>query len=729
MDGDSVFHSSVIVINVSSFAVLFHSVCSVSRGRRKVSLALWDNATEATKALEVEEDADAARDERRTAMGAIIPRGLLDNPTQPRTDGRNSSNGPSRRPTLVLLGLDLPAAVRDEIRADIDRDAPDIFGLHISGVDTLPSVAAEVARTRDRGFLDPCRESCPELQLTPQESTRIRENTQRYLATGSETPGDGRGGHGKSPGGSETVHGHGQTGVGDTRTRRLQAALSAGRNASLEVVPGPGLWARGRFLRDLEALLLGLDYNSGGGERTGAVSRRGGVTVVLIEGDHRNRSGGGADTRYGTKFATTTANISRVNNGNAESPPRRDFERAPPLAGVAARRTKNYLEEAAQCLHDLSTTHGDAPSPFVAIYAKIRRSLHFASKTPTGKEHCQLVSRALPAHSADPSDGNERAENEGMKSPKDKCSLPGLELLLAACHMITHPGRQYDLPESHVVHNDTRVKRPAQNPSKPTSNERPAFDNMDEGKASFTVASCLAEECRTNFAKMRSARDVANILREVDLTAVPFNTAASLRLLLQHPAWPTTSPRSNAGGCFASEAFCGWIVAAVAAATEIALTWGGSAHCSDSDYSLNHGCGIHKTVTKLVNAENYPRVDGNVVELNSTTRSGGSRELLTLEDARSERDRERDLLQELETSMIDEIITIVDDDLALPQLLRRRGGAGNRRGLPPRRECRASEAFTELMETVLRPFQVSRLRSVVAWYSSGEVQKYTYRRS
>ena len=77
--------------------------------------------------------------------------------------------------------------------------------------------------------------------------------------------------------------------------------------------------------------------------------------------------------------------------------------------------------------------------------------------------------------------------------------------------------------------------------------------------------------------------------------------------------------------------------------------------------------------------------------------------MTTLEDVKYERERERELLQELETSMVDEIITIVDDDL--PQLLRRQATAGWTGG-PRRRQYRAAEAFSALMETVLKPFQV-----------------------
>lgn len=255
-------------VNAFLFPPLFDSP---ALGLHQVSLAEWDNATEATKALEREEDADAARDELRTAMGAILPRGLLENISTPGKDGENSPTGTFRRPTLVLLGLDLPAAVRDEIRADLDRDAPAMFGVHIAGVDTLPSLAAAV-RTRDRGFLEPCTESAPNLPLSPQGATPTL-GRKEHLPSGSKMSGDGGGDHGKHS--SECEGMHGQTKAKNTRTGRLQAALSAGRSASLEVVSGPGLWARGRFLRDLEALLRGLD-DCGCCKSSGDASRRGG---------------------------------------------------------------------------------------------------------------------------------------------------------------------------------------------------------------------------------------------------------------------------------------------------------------------------------------------------------------------------------------------------------------------------------------------------------------------
>ncbi|CAM9094247.1 unnamed protein product [Laminaria digitata] len=663
---------------------------------KKVSLAEWDNATEVTKALEREEDADAARDELRTAMGAIIPRGLLEDTSKPRTEGGNSPSGPSRRPTLVLLGLDLPEAVRDSIRANLDRDAPSIFGLHITGDNTLPSLAA-AARSRDRGFLDPCRQSAPKLSPRAQGGTPTHGRGQEHLPSGSEMLGDGGGYHGKHPPG-DCERMHGQTKMESTRTGRLQAALSAGKSASLEVVPGPGLWARGRFLRDLEALLRGLD-DCGCREKSVDASRRGGFTVVLMEGHNRNRSGGGADVKYGTKYATTVTNISRANDWKAESPARHGLDGLeqglPSPAMLVARRTKALLEQAAQCLHDLSTTHGDTPTPFAA---------KAASTTRTGDERLRRFDGAEPSHVLDSSDGGADAESELIDSLQSKSSSPGLELLLAACHMITHPDRQYDLRDRRVGHK--RASNTPEKSSKPSTEEWTGFDNVIEENAALTVASCLAAKCRQTLAEMRSARDVANFLREVDITSVPFDTAVSLRLLLRHPAWPAASPRSSAGGCFSSEAFCGWVVAAVVAATEIAITGGGSSQGSNSDSSQKHRGGKDRTVTKPGKAEQDPQGGGVSMGLSLKTRGKGSREFPTLEDVRHERELERELLQGLETSMVDEIITIVDEDL--PQLLRKRGGESGitAEGGPRRRQCRAAEAFNALMETVLIPFQV-----------------------
>lgn len=662
-----------------------------------MSLAEWDNATEVTKTLEREEDADAARDELRTAMGAIIPRGLLENTSPPGKGDGNSSTGPSRRPTLVLLGLNLPAAVRDEIRADLDREAPSIFGLHISGVDTLPSLVAAV-RTRDRGFLDPCRQGAPTLSLRPQGTTPVHGREQEYLPSGSEIPGEGERNPDKHPGGDfERVHG--QTKMENTRAGRLQAALSAGRSASLEVVPGPGLWARGRFLRDLEALLRGLDDCGGCSESSVDGSRRGGFTVVLMEGHDQNRSGGGADIKYGTKYATTS-NISGADDWKTESPARHGLEDGPPLAMVTARKTKVLLEQAAQCLHDLSTTHGDTPSPFMASPATNSNSSPLATTTATGDEQRRGLDCAGPAHVLGSLDGAESGEKQQLDSLKTKCSSPGLDLLLAACHMITHPDRQYDLRECR----HKRARNSPENTPKPPTQEWPRFDDVAEENAALTVASCLAGQCRHKLAELRLAREVASFLRQVDLTSVPFGTAVSLRLLLGHPAWPTASPRLSAGGCFASEAFCGWIVSAVTAATEIALTGGGSSQPSDFDLSQNHTGGMDTTVTKPGHTGQDPGGGRCLMEVGSTTRAGGSRKLPSLEDIHHEREREREVLQELETSMVDEIITIVDDDLT--QLLRRQGTKIWTGGLR-RRQCRSVEAFNALMETVLRPFQVS----------------------
>lgn len=672
---------------------------SLALGLRKVSLAEWDNATEVTKALEREEDADAARDELRTAMGAIIPRGLLESASQPGKGGVNSSTGPSRRPTLVLLGLNLPAAVRDEIRADLDREAPSIFGLHITGVDTLPSLAAAV-RTRDRGFLDPCRQGAPTLPLRPQGATPIHGREQEHLPSGSEIPGEGGRSHYEHPGG-DYGRVHGQTKMENTRTGRLQAALSAGRSASLEVVPGPGLWARGRFLRDLEALLRGLDDCGDCSESSVDGSRRGGFTVVLMEGHDRNRSGGGANIKYGTKYATTS-NVSGADDWKAESPARHGLGDGSPLAMVTARRTKVLLEQAAQCLHDLSTTHGDTPSPLMATAAANNNSSPLGTTTPTGDEQRRGLDCAGPAHVVGSLDGAESGEKQQVDSLKAKCSSPGLDLLLAACHMITHPDRQYDLRECRKGHK--RGRNSPENTTKLLTQEWPRFDDAAEENAALTVASCLARQCRHKLAELRSAREVASFLRQVDLTSVPFGTAVSIRLLLRHPAWPTASARLSAGGCFASEAFCGWIVAAVTAATEIALTGGGSSQPSDSDLSRKHIGGMDKTVTKPGHTGQAPGGGRGLMKVGSTTRAGGSRELPSLEDIHHEREREREVLQELETSMVDEIITIVDDDLT--QLLRRQGAdiwTGGRR----RRQCRSVEAFNALMETVLRPFQVS----------------------
>ena len=683
---------------------------SLALGLRKVSLAEWDNATEATKALEREEDANAARDELRTAMGALIPRGLLENTSQPGKDGGNSFTGPCRRPTLVLLGLDLPAAVRDEIRADLDRETPSIFGLHIAGVDTLPSLAAAVG-TRARGFLDPCRQSVPDLPLIPQGATQIHGGEQELLPPASEIPGNGACNHGEHPDGDyERLDG--QTKIENTRTGRLQAALSAGRSASLEVVPGPGLWARGRFLRDLEALLRGLD-DDGCCESFGDGSKRKGFTVVLMEGHRRNRSGGGADIKYGTKYATAS-NSSDADEWKTEVPARHGLEQGPPSTRVTARRTKVLLEQAAQCLQDLSTTHGDTPSPFITTDATKNNASPLAISTPVGDERRRGFDCAEPSQVLDSPNGDAGDEKEQINTLRAKSSSPGLQLLLAACHIITHPDRPYDLRECRVGHKRARTSR--ENTGKPSTQEGSRLNNTIEANAALTVASSLAGQCRQKLDELRSARDVAKFLGGVDLTSVPFDTAVSLRLLLRHPAWPTASPRLSAGRCSVSEAFCGWVDAAVVAATEIALTGGGSSQCSDSDSNQKHTGGMDRKVTRPghTGTGRHSKGDGGLMEADLTTRGGGTRKLPNLEDVHHERKREREVLQKLETSMVDEIITVIDDDL--PQMWRRQG-TESWTGGPRRRQCRKAGAFHELMETVLRPFQVSgvvRRRDTIA---------------
>lgn len=692
MDDKRVFSTSESMRFISFF------FGSLALGLRKVSLAEWDNATEATKALEREEDSNAARDELRTAMGALIPRGLLENTSQPGKDGGNSFTGPSRRPTLVLLGLNLPAAVRDEIRADLDREAPSLFGLHIAGIDTLPSLAAS-ARARDRGFLDPCRQSVPNLPLTSQGASRLHGGEQEHLASASEIPGDGARNHGRHPDGDyERVDR--QTNIENTTTGRLQAALSAGRSASLDVVPGPGLWARGRFLRDLEALLRGLD-DCGCCESSVDASRRGGFTVVLMEGHHRNRSGGGADIKYGTKYATAS-NLSVADEWKAEKSARHGLEQG--LARVTARRTKALLEQAAQCLHDLSTTYGDTPSPFMTTTATKNNPSPLANTTPVGDERRRVLGCDEHSEGLDSPNGDAGDENEQTNILRAQCSSPGLQLLLAACHIITHPDRPHDLRECRVGHK--RARTSWENTSKPLTQEGSRLNNTIEANAALTVASSLAGQCLHKLEELRSARDVANFLGGVDLTSVPFDTAVSLRLLLRHPAWPTASPRLSAGRCSVSEAFCGWVVAAVAAATEIALTGGGSSQGSDSDLNQKLAGGMDTRATKPAHTGTgrHPKGDGGLMEVNFRTRGGGSREFPNLEDVHNERERERELLQRLEMSMVDEIITVVDDDL--PHLWRRQG-TENWTGGPRHRQCTEAGAFHELMETVLRPFQVS----------------------
>ncbi|CBJ33086.1 expressed unknown protein [Ectocarpus siliculosus] len=577
---------------------------------QKVSSARWDNTTKETQALERQEDADAARDERRTAMGATLPPGMLENPSGTCAGGGVESQGPSggssqRRPVLLLLGLDLPASVREE------------------GV---------VARTR---------------------------------------------------------------------ANLVQAALSAGKNVSLEVVPGPGLWARGRFLRDLEALLGGLDACGCGVDHSDTDTKQtSGPTVLLVEGHSRNRAGGGMDVSHGTKFVGEGA----AKNWKADRSYDQGPERTLPPALLTARRLKALMEEAAQCLHDLSTEYGRTPSPFKAIQDDSYASK--SSKAPR-EAHQRRQGTIRAEGSTDPERPNagsfpmRKQYNASLATTGSR----GMALLLAACHMLLHPGRRYDLGEFrtgrgldvYLTEGMTMQKSPGKAPT--TSSEE-----VELGAFEMVHAFNLARSCREELAEQGSARGVAALLRRADLYSTPLETAVALQRLVQHSDWPVASPRSDFAGCSASGAFVGWVVAAVAVTTELVLGGGGVELGAGSGSARNPSGDERKAVASGTGVEGRGWCGGAGGAGSTAEGSGGNALLSTsMRNLQEERTREQRLLLGMETSLIDEIVAVLDDDspwLPPPEDPEGHGDVRNRR------QCRASEVFNALLDTVLRPFNV-----------------------
>lgn len=511
----------------------------------------------------------------------------------------------------------------------------------------------------------------------------------------------------------------------------VQAALAEGKSVSLEVVPGPGLWARARFLRDLEALLGGLDAGGGGGEPCdgGAASdacsskKQPGPTVLLVEGHSRNRSGGGADLSHGTKFMGEVAPQRGAAAGN-RSEPGDSLGVGPagglPLVSLAARRAKLLLEEAAQCLHDLSDRYGETPTPFKAILATTRSASSSEDKPQNGAKGSRggldEYSEAHGILGTGGSRGTEDGELDGSLAPKGSA---GMELLLAACHMIIHPDRRYDVGEGLI---DGRRSRSHSSSSRDvagkvqtvglglgraheteTTNE---VEGEPENSAILAYASRLAKTCRAELCREKSARGVAEALRGSALDAVPLEVAVALRRLVRHPNWPATSPRPDFAECPASEAFVGWVVAAVAGGTELALEGGGGLH--------EPGVGPNQAqaapdMAEMNEGVSNPAAGSHARKIDLGWPIAGSDEgktLSSLRDAQEERRRERAVLRGTEAALVHENITVVDDDspwLLPPERADGERNGQNRRG---RRQCRSSEALNVLMETVLRPFNV-----------------------
>ncbi|CAM9381899.1 unnamed protein product, partial [Discosporangium mesarthrocarpum] len=244
----------------------------------KVSTLPWDNATAETATYEREEDAAAAEEESLTVMGTSLPPGLLEDCS------------PSRvRPTLLLLSLDLPAAVRQSIRARLDADAPGLF-CHLFGVDATVCMNSESLGLGGEGVQAPAwatnasSATAAGLMHTGGGKETVSKATLGVSLTVQQT----------QPWRScDTTLKRGQP----SQARALRDAISGGKNLSIEVDPGLCLWRRGRFLRDLEVLLEGAD---GGHATDGAAPEYLRPSVVLLEGDHGNRSGGGAEVEVGS---------------------------------------------------------------------------------------------------------------------------------------------------------------------------------------------------------------------------------------------------------------------------------------------------------------------------------------------------------------------------------------------------------------------------------------------
>lgn len=673
----------------------------------KVSSAPWDNTTKVTQALERQEDADAARDERRTAMGATLPPGMLENPSGTCTGGgigrQGSSGGSSqRRPVLLLLGLDLPASVRDEVRAGLERDAPDLFGQHVVGVDALPSLASAAQAAGGQGcFLKPCQEQTAGAVTPPPSIQPTRET----VPTGITSERGSRK-HSERPGGVAAAGGDFEQGdVARTRANLVQAALSAGKNVSLEVVPGPGLWARGRFLRDLEALLGGLDgCGCNVNHSDNDTKQTSGPTVLLVEGHSRNRAGGGIDVSHGTmvhNLALLGAGVAK--SSKADCYYEQGAQGTLPQASLTARRLKSLMEEAAQCLHDLSTEYGRTPSPFKAIHDESYASASFKA---TRDAHQRRQGTIRNEGSTDP-----EVRTAGSFQMEKRCHASlvatgsrGMALLLAACHMILHPGRRYDLGEFKAGRDRELDLTESITMNKIPEKAPPSLSEESEhGAFGMAYATDLARSCREELAHQRSARGVAALLRRADLDSMPFQTAVALQRLQNHHDWPVVSPRSDFAGCSASGAFVGWVVAAVAVTTELVLGGGGVALGAGSDSVRQPSGDKRMAVGSGAGVEGRGWCEG-AGGAGSTAEGSGSDTLLSMRNAQEERTREQRLLLGMETSLINENVTVLDDDSPWLLLPERPEGHGDVRN---RRECRASEVLNALLDTVLRPFNVS----------------------
>ena len=672
-------------------------------------------------------------------MGATLPPGMLGTSSrggaaEGQGQGRGQeqqpfrSGGPSRRPTLLLLGLDLPASVRDGLREGLDHGAPNLFGGHVVGADALPSLASAVQATAaGRGFFQPCREIAGLTVAPPTSPNGEARLPDRGTKGGESTPGaTATPGHGEAGREEATSLREGGThgargGVGcaaSTRADLVQAALSEGKNVSLEVVPGPGLWARGRFLRDLEALLGGLDDGGSDGKDsdTGTRDRAGkrtGPTVLLVDGHSRNRSGGGIDLSHGTKLTRKAAPPKESIASGARSPgfPRRAPRKHEPpwvlpAASTAARRTKALMEEAAQCLHDLCTTCGETPSPFKAIQpSKVAPPTGHTSSENVGAPEAGLEkaeARGTSVRCRTRDSASERGEATDSLAAEGS---PGMELLLAACHMILHPDQRYDVGEGLV--SGTRAG-PSSAAKKNASEKHGGYVGSDfetDNAATLAYARRLAGTCRRELAEKRPARGVAGALRGAALDAMPLETAVALRRLVRHPCWPAASPRPDLAKCSASEAFVGWIYAAVAGATELTLEGGGGTLelCSGRGGGIKSGEALHGWTKDR-------GIFGGMLGMRSVVKCEGSGSMVSLKDAHEERRREQEILRAMETALIDENVTVLDDDS--PWFSQPETASGNGDAQQDRRQCRTSEVLNALMETALRPFNVSFCFSV-----------------
>lgn len=618
----------------------------------KVLGAKWDNAGPETEEMERQEDIDAARDERRTATGAIMPPGMFG------TDIGQKPLRSSPRPTLLLLGRGLPSAARAHIKDGLERNAPDLFGLHLVGEESLPHLTEET-RLRDGGFLNPCRE-----WDGPPEIRARRRGAPCGRALNNIHSGD-RELHGSTDGsiGERTV----EQRTGTTRASLVQATLSVGKSVSLDVTTGPGLWVRGHFLRELESLLGGLKDCGGCRERSGRVNRSDGPTVILIDGHDRNRSGGGADVGHGAKGSVTTASFPVACNSSygASVLPRT------PVTSVG-RRTKSLLEEAAQCLQDLSLVHGATAIPFQALSVEPSPP-KLSTETPIEDypREGATISKSL-------ADGDH-----------------SIDVLMAACFMMLHPSDRYDVGEDYEI--GIRLGSCQRNHTQ--GSLRQERTHLSRGNREYTSSiSSLAEDCRRKLTQYRSARGLAEVLREVDPVSIPVDTAVALKHLTIHHAWPDPSPRPIFSGCPASAAFTAWIVAATSATVELVLRQGGDLRRTSSwlDQSQTNDLQSIDSTRQSRHSGQILDTHGMVARQGSMADRSGVSGSLPLKRIEQE---ETKLLKGLEESLIDDIITVVDEDFP---------GVFEEDGERQRRNyCRTSEVFVTIMKKILRSFRVS----------------------